>query len=236
MSKNDGYSHERANPLASKLNRTVLTRLALLLLVICALAVFAGWRVMGTLRWGMAECLRWQGEMLAERYILDKEEHSRLNGMVLDFSHRIEAGNVPMLRGFTVLRSFYAGPVSQALLHASIVSRLRMLEAPEGTSSQEVIEVSRIFFLGSKAGKVSPGDADAVQKMLMEQRISETATSIGFILPEQVECFKRNIGLSSLLECQARMHAACNTDAGIGPDAAPDPTQELEALLAAATR
>ena len=205
----------------------------LLLLAAAAITGFAAWRGLGTLRWGMSECLQWQATSLSDRFIIVDQEHQKLNAMVFEFAQKIEAGIISPLRGFEVLRAFYKGPVMLALVHASIINHIQSLAVPDGTDLPGIDRTCRQFFAGVQSGKIAPTDWESIQSVLIAKQICETASSIGFIVPEQIETFKKNIGLHTLLDCLAKMDQA-NRQTAISEEAATlDPVEELQKILAA---
>lgn len=207
----------------------------MLLLSATAILAFLGWRSLCTARWGMSECLQWQGMSLSDRFIIQDQKNKELTAMIDEFAQKIAAGSVSPQRGFAVLRAFYKGPVVLALLHSSIVNHIYSLEFSENTDLQSIEKTSLQFFLGVKSGKIPAADEEIVQEMLMEEKVCETTTSIGFIVPEQIKTFKKKIGLKDLFDCLAKMNQA-NNAAGlvagiIDGEATLDPIVELRTVL-----
>jgi hypothetical protein len=203
----------------------------LFLLFVIVLAVVFAALGMNTARWGMSECLQWQGSILSDRFILSESESEKMIAMIQKFAQQIEAGKVSPRRGFEVLRAFSTGPVTAALLHGSIIRHLRSLENLDETHFTMYQTASQRFFLGVKSGKIVPKDWDSVFNALMENRTSDTTTAIGMIIPEQIRVFHRKIGLAALLACLEKM-IRITGNADLPPmDAEPDPVMELSQVL-----
>lgn len=207
-----------------------------LLIIACifATAAFAGWRGMLTLRQGMADCLNWQANSLAERFIIDETKNRELLTEISGFSQRVEDGTQPAMSGFAVLRSFYDGPLLLALLHTSLVNHIRAEPACEESEQQHIEKVALRFFSNVNRGKVTDADWQKVRSLLLEQKVCETRSSIGFVIPEQVESFRRNIGQKALSDCIAIMQKACSKDATPDNPTALDPAAELKKILVSA--
>lgn len=206
------------------------------LVIACSFAtlVFVAWRGMLTIRQGMADCLNWQGKSLAERFIIDDAGNRKLVAEVSVFAQRVIDGTQPAMSGFAILRSFYDGPLLLALLHTSLVNYVRTVATTEEINQQDVEKVSLQFFTGVSSGKVATADWQKVRGLLMEQKICETESSIGFVIPEQVESFRRKIGQKALFDCIAIMQQACTKIDPVANQTVLDPVAELKKILAAA--
>lgn len=214
--------------------RSFLSRGTLLLVLVLLLVSFLAARGLGTVRWGMAECLRWQAARLSERFLLEDAVAGRLVQMVGGFAEKIETGNISPLRGFRVLRAFYQGPVLADLMHVSLVNHVRAPASEENADLSAVEKTSGLFFKALKSGKIASADWNKVYGALMEKKICETATEIGFAIPEQVESFRKNSGMSAMMAGIALMERA-NLSAGFADGAwSADPAAELQKILTAA--
>ncbi|OGK07701.1 MAG: hypothetical protein A2W80_19490 [Candidatus Riflebacteria bacterium GWC2_50_8] len=200
----------------------------------CATLAFVAWRGMLTMRQGMADCLNWQGKSLAERFIIDDARNRELVAEVSGFAQRVTDGTQPAMSGFAVLRSFYDGPLLLALLHTSLANHVRTIATTEEIDLQDVEKVSLQFFTGVSNGKVATADWQKVRGLLMEQKICETESSIGFVIPEQVESFRRKIGQKALFDCIAIMQQAGSKTDPVASQTVLDPVAELKKILASA--
>lgn len=205
----------------------VRTGILILFAAVLAVAFFLN-RGLGTVRWGMAECLRWQGMILSERFILQDQEYAKLEGLIEEYANKIEVGSISPEKGFPVLRALYKGPVLLAMLNSSVNKQFQLLQVP---SLHACETISLQFFLGQSLGKVSQPDCEKVKSMLMEDKISETVTSNGLVIPESIESFKKEIGFDSLLNCLEIMNKA-NQNAGfIAGDKRLDSVEELRKVF-----
>ena len=187
-----------------------------------------------TLRQGMADCLNWQANSLAERFIIDETKNRELLTEISGFSQRVADGRQPAMSGFAVLRSFYDGPLLLALLHTSLVNHTRAKPASEESEQQNIEKIALQFFSNVNRGKIIDADWQKVRSLLLEQKICETRSSIGFVIPEQVESFRRNIGQNALSDCIAIMQKACSKAATPDNQTALDPAAELKKILVSA--
>ncbi len=212
-------------------NRGFVKQAILLVLLAVVVSGFLINRGLASLRWGMSECLRWQVKSLSERFIIAEEANSKLVGMVEGFAQKIDAGSISPMKGFAVLRAFYKGPLTLALLHSSIMNRVKSDAA--GTDLLSVEKTSLQFFSGSKAGKIAATDQDEVQGLLMEKRIVETPSALGLAIPEPVETFRKKIGQTALHACLARMEQISLSAGQTAGQAVLDPVIELQVVLSA---
>ncbi|EKD83943.1 MAG: hypothetical protein ACD_39C00344G0002 [uncultured bacterium] len=208
----------------------------IIVLLLCAVAIlaFVAWRGTLTMRQGMADCLIWQAASLADRFSIDEENNHELVAEINEYAQRIAHGIDPVITGFEVLRSFYDGPLLLALLHTSLINRIDRIEAPEAFDRKNFSMVSLQFFLGVKSGKIADADWQKVRSLLMEQRICETESSIGFVIPEQVESFRKKISFQALSDCLALMDQASSNAPPVAEQAILDPVLELKKVLTAA--
>ena len=205
--------------------------LALLLVCCFGVIAFVAWRGVLTLRQGMADCLIWQGKSLSERFILDEETAHEMVASIKEYAQNVAAGTQPAMKGFAVLRAFYDGPLLLALMHTSIVNLFETIEAPDDFDRQSAKKVSQQFFCGVQDKRISAEAWQKVRETLLEQKINETESSIGFVIPEQVESFRKKIGFKGLTDCLASMQQALS-DAGATNEASVlDPVIELKKIL-----
>jgi hypothetical protein len=205
--------------------------LALLLVCCFGVIAFVAWRGMLTLRQGMADCLVWQGKSLSERFILDEETAHEMVASIKVYAQGVAAGTQPAMNGFAVLRAFYDGPLLLALMHTSIINRLDAIETPDDFDRQSAKKVSQQFFCALKYKRNSAEVWQKVREMLLEQKLNETESSIGFVIPEQVEGFRKKIGFKALTDCLAVMQQTL-ADAGATDEVAVlDPVIELKNIL-----
>ncbi len=210
--------------------------LILLLTLTALLFGFFSYRSFTTARWGMAECLRWQGAELSERFIIDEKISSGLNSILQEFAGQIESGSVSSLKGFAVLRALYGGPVMLAMLHTSINNRLQTMEIAGLSDIQSLTAASLRFFMLVKDGKIADEDWEKVKHQLMEKKFRKTLSNSGTTIPETIETFKKEIDQDSLLSCLALMVRA-SKDATIMPEnASLDSIEELKNVVMAANR
>lgn len=206
----------------------------ILLLILAALSAgFLGYRSFATARWGMAECLRWQGTELSQRFILDDLTYSSLNSILKNFSRQIESGSVSSLKGFAVLRALYDGPVLLALLHTSINNRLQNFATAGLSDIESLSAVSLRFFFELKAGKIANEDWEKVKHLLLEKKFRKTLSNSGTTIPETIETFKKEIDQDSLLSCLALMNRASHNAIGTPENASLDSIEELKKVVAA---
>lgn len=206
----------------------------ILLLAVIVGTVFVAVRGLQTFRWGMAECLRWQGESLSERFFITDETSKQLVTMTGEFARQIESGAVSPLKGFTVLRAFYNGPLLLTLLHTSLTQSLHAAEMPEGIDASELADASLRFFFAAKQGKIALPAQKEIIDMLMEKRVVETPSALGLAIPEQTESFRKKLSQSTMLSCLKRMGQTSSGTAAIFPTAVLDPVSELRQIIAAA--
>lgn len=203
-----------------------------LLLVCCFGAIaFVAWRGVLTLRQGMADCLIWQGESLSERFILDEETAHEMVASIKVYAQGVAAGTQPAMNGFAVLRAFYDGPLLLAMTHASVANQLDTIETPDDFDRQNAKKVSQQFFCAMQDKRISAEAWQKVREMLLEQKINETESSIGFVIPEQVEGFRKKIGFKALTDCLAVMQQALADVGATGDVAVLDPVIELKRIL-----
>ncbi|KAF1083142.1 MAG: hypothetical protein GQF41_0909 [Candidatus Rifleibacterium amylolyticum] len=203
-----------------------------LLFVCCFGAIaFVAWRGVLTLRQGMADCLIWQGESLSERFILDEETAHEMVASIKVYAQGVAAGTQPAINGFAILRAFYDGPLLLALLHSSIVNRLEAIEAADEFDRQNATKVSQQFFCAVQDKRISAEIWQKIREILLEQKINETESSIGFVIPEQVEGFRKKIGVEALADCLAVMQQALADAGATGDVAVLDPVIELKRIL-----
>jgi len=203
-----------------------------LLLVCCFGAIaFVAWRGVLTLRQGMADCLIWQGESLSERFILDEETAHEMVASIKVYAQGVAAGTQPAMNGFAVLRAFYDGPLLLALMHTSIVNLSDAIEAPDDFDRQSAKKVSQQFFCAVKEKRIPAETWQKVREILLEQKINETESSIGFVIPEQVESFRKKIGFIALADCLASMQTALSDVGATDEVAVLDPVIELKRIL-----
>lgn len=205
----------------------------LLILVVIVLTGFVAVRGLQTFRWGMAECLRWQGESLSERFFITEETGRQLVTMTGEFARQIESGAVSPLKGFAVLRAFYNGPLLLTLLHTSLTQSLQITEMPEGIDTSELAETSLRFFFAAKQGKIALPAQKEIIDMLMEKRVVETPSALGLAIPEQTESFRKKLSQNTMLSCLKRMGEISSGTAVLSPDTILDPAVELKQILAA---
>ncbi len=205
-----------------------------LLLAAIAITGFVAVRGLQTFRWGMAECLRWQGESLSERFFVTDETSRQLVTMTGEFARQIESGTVSPLKGFTVLRAFYNGPLLLTLLHTSLIQSLHATEMPEGIDTSELTGISLRFFFAAKQGKIALPTQKEIIDMLMEKRVVETPSALGLAIPEQTESFRKKLSQSTMLGCLKRMGDISSDTAAIFPTAELEPVSELRQIIAAA--
>ncbi|NLF96326.1 MAG: hypothetical protein GX569_06275 [Candidatus Riflebacteria bacterium] len=203
-----------------------------LLLVCCFGAIaFVAWRGVLTLRQGMADCLVWQGKSLSERFILDEETAHEMVASIKVYAQGVAAGTQPAMNGFAVLRAFYDGPLLLAMTHVSFANQLDTIETPDDFERQSAKKVSQQFFCALQNKRISTEAWQKVREILLEQKINETESSIGFVIPEQVEGFRKKIGFKALTDCLAVMQQSL-ADAGATDDVAVlDPVIELKRIL-----
>ncbi|PKL47220.1 MAG: hypothetical protein CVV42_13715 [Candidatus Riflebacteria bacterium HGW-Riflebacteria-2] len=203
------------------------------LIVACTFGIFAfaAWRSMLTLRQGMADCLIWQSASLSERFILDEETSHEMVSAVKIFADNIAHGTQPGMSGFAILRAFYDGPLLLALMHTSIINRLSSIEAPEDFDRQNAEKVSRQFFSAVKDQRISAETWQKTRAMLLEKKLCQTESSIGFVIPEQIEGFRKKIGLKTLSECIVCMQQALTAADLADTVSILDPVIELKKIL-----
>ncbi len=205
-----------------------------LLAIALSLAFFAFviWRGAMTMRQGMVDCLTWQANSLAVRFIIDDRMSHELVSEVTKFANRIEDGSQSIMSGFAVLRALYDGPLLLALLHTSQVNHIDSIEAPENFDRQLFRKVSQQFFGSISNGQVPVETWQKVRSLLMKKEICETESSIGFVIPDEVECFRKKAGLTMLHDCLAIMQGAITGESQSGAQMVPDPVNELKKILA----
>ena len=217
------------------LNNTGFIKIGLvLLLAAIAVSAFVAVRGLQTFRWGMAECLRWQGESLSERFFITEETGRQLATMTGEFARQIESGAVSPLKGFAVLRAFYSGPLLLTLLYMSLTQSLYATEMSEGIDTSVLASSSLRFFLAAKQGKIELPAQKEIIDMLMEKRVVETPSALGLAIPEQTESFRKKLGQTAMLKCLERMAGISSDTAALFPDTILDPAVELKQILAAA--
>ncbi len=204
------------------------------MLAAIAITGFVAVRGLQTFRWGMAECLRWQGESLSERFFVTEDMNKQLVTMTGEFARQIESGAVSPLKGFAVLRAFYNGPLLLALLHASLTQSLSTAELPDDTDIPGLASTSLHFFCAARHGKISLPAQKEIIDMLMEKRVVETPSALGLAIPEQTESFRKKLGQAAMLDCLKRMGQISSGTAAIFPTAVLDPVSELRQIIAAA--
>ena len=217
-------------------NRGFIRKALVLLLAVVAGFAFMAVRGLQTVRWGMAECLRWQADSLSERFIIAEVSHQEMTAMVQEFSRKIESGSISPLRGFSVLRGFYKGPFVLALLYYSFVQRLRDSEMPEDSDLANLEKTSRLFFVNARLGKINSAGQSEIHKLLMEEKIVDSPTALGLTIPEQVETFRKKMGQGAIFDCLKRMAELCSTTEALSETAEVDMTAELKQILATAER
>ncbi len=205
--------------------------LTLVLICVFGAIAFAAWRGALTLRQGMADCLAWQGESLSERFILDEETSHEMVASIKVYAQNITAGEQPAMNEFAVLRAFYDGPLLLALMHTSLVNRIDAIEAPDDFDRQNATKISQRFFSAVEDKRISAEAWQKVRDMLLEQKINETESSIGFVIPEQVESFRKKIGLKNLTDCLDFMQQALANAIPADSAAVLDPVIELKRIL-----
>lgn len=205
----------------------------IIILAVIALTVFVAVRGLQTFRWGMAECLRWQGESLSERFFVTEDTNKQLMTMTGEFARQIESGAVSPLKGFTVLRAFYNGPLLLTLLHTSLTQSLHAAEMPDDTDTSELANTSLRFFFAAKQGKIELSAQKEIVEMLMEKRVVETPSALGLAIPEQTESFRKKLSQSTMLSCLKRMGEISSDTAALSPDTILDPAAELKQILSA---
>lgn len=173
-----------------------------------SMITLVGFRVYGTFRWGMAECLLWQGEQLKERFLLNDEEIVPMSRLVSEFAAKIASGTISPKKGFSLLRALYQGPVFSALLHKSVKNKLLFFEVARQTDLRRFEEISFRFFQGVESGKIHIDDWKKVRELMIEQKFREKLTSTGFVVPETIEIFKKDIGLTAFFYCLSIMEQA----------------------------
>ncbi len=203
-----------------------------LLLVCCFGAIaFVAWRGVLTLRQGMADCLAWQGESLSERFILDEETGHEMVASIKVYAQGVAAGTQPAMNGFEVLRAFYDGPLLLALMHTSIVNLSDAIEAPDDFDRQSAKKVSQQFFCAVKEKRIPTETWRKVREILLEQKINETESSIGFVIPEQIESFRKKLGFRALTGCLTVMQQALADAIATDDVVVLDPVIELKKIL-----
>jgi len=205
--------------------------LALLLVCVFGAIAFVAWRGVLTLRQGMADCLIWQGESLKERFILDEETAHEMVASIKAYAQSVAAGQAPAMNGFSVLRAFYDGPLLLAMTHASVANKLDAIETTDDFERQSAKKVSQQFFCAVKEKRISAETWQKVRELLLEQKINETESSIGFVIPEQVESFRKKIGFKALSDCLAIMQQSLPDAGAIDDIAVLDPVIELKIIL-----
>lgn len=199
-----------------------------------AVSAFVVWRGALTLRQGMADCLVWQGASLTDRFIISPETNRELVTRINTFAAKTAQGSNSIMSGFAILRSFYDGPLQLALLQTSLVNLAQTMEAPKDMDRQSIQNMAKQFFGGVEAKTIAAADWQKVRSQLMEQKICETESSIGFVIPEQIESFRKKIGLKALFDCLAVMKQSITSNALSGEESALDPIIELDKILASA--
>lgn len=220
----------------SRSNRGFIRRALILLLAVLAVFAFMAVRGLQTVRWGMAECLRWQADSLSARFIIAEVSHQEMTAMVQEFARKIESGSVSPLRGFSVLRGFYNGPLLLALLHNSFVQRLRNSGIPEDTDLAGLEKASRLFFVNASLGKIDFAGQSEIRNLLMEEKIVDSPTALGLTIPEQVETFRKKMGQGAVLDCLKRMAELSSATEVLSEAADINPSAELKQILATAER
>jgi len=205
----------------------------LLILAVIVLTGFVAIRGLQTFRWGMAECLRWQGESLSERFSVTDETSRQLVTMTGEFARQIESGAISPLKGFTVLRAFYNGPLLLTLLHTSLTQSLHATEMPEGIDTSELAGTSLRFFFAAKQGKIALPAQKEIIDMLMEKRVVETPSALGLAIPEQTESFRKKLSQSTMIDCLKRMGEISSDTAALSPDTILESVSELRQIIAA---
>lgn len=216
-------------------NHAGFIKIGLILLLAAIVGTgFVAVRGLQTFRWGMAECLRWQGECLSERFLVADETSRQLVTMTGEFATQIESGAVSPLKGFTVLRAFYNGPLLLTLLHTSLTQSLHATEMPEYIDTSELAATSLRFFFAAKQGKIALPAQKEIIDMLMEKRVVETPSALGLAIPEQTESFRKKLSQTAMLSCLKRMGEISSDTAALSPDTILDPAVELKQILTAA--
>jgi hypothetical protein len=205
--------------------------IALLLICVFGTMAFVAWRSVLTLRQGMADCLVWQGEILSERFILDEETAHEMVTSIKEYAQSVATGKEPAMNGFAVLRAFYEGPLLLALLHTSMVNRLETIEAPDDFDRQSGKKLSQQFFSAVEKNRIPAETWQKVRKILLKQKINETESSIGFVIPEQVESFRKKIGCKALTDCLVLMQQALAEVGSTDSITVLDPVVELKKIL-----
>lgn len=201
---------------------------AVLLLSIAVFWFFAH-RGVVTWRWGVAECLVWQGENLTQRFILSEEEAQPVQQLVEELAQKIDAGELSARQGMQVIASFYQGPVFMALIQASLENYLRQASLPEDFVAAEMLAVSANFFKAAQNAEIAATDFAEIEKNLMNEKILQTATRIGLTLPEKTLTFRKHLSLAELMVCCDKM----KTLVRLSPDQArfPSPAEALRKIL-----
>lgn len=174
---------------------------ALLLILVTSVLFFLFYRAFNTLKWGMSECLVWQSSSLSTRFIISQTEQDKITALTSDFANKIMIGKISLLKGFSVLRSFYKGPVFMALLNSSIQNQQTIFEQSYKTDYSSFENVPDHFFRQVMLDKIAPDSFSRVKKLLTTKRLYETKTSNGYVIPETIETFKKDISAVSFLKC-----------------------------------
>lgn len=179
---------------------------AVLLLSLAAFSFFV-YRGVVTWRWGVAECLVWQSENLTQRFILSEEEAESVHQLVQKLAQKVDAGELSPGLGMQVVASFYRGPVFMSLIHASLENYLRQASLPTDFDAAEMLVASANFFAAAEKAEIAATDFAEVEKILMNEKILQTATRIGLTLPEKTLTFRKHLGLAELMVCREKMKA-----------------------------
>lgn len=226
MKKNCPDSHNN--------HRSFLKSGILLSLAVIFIFLFLYSRGMNTARWGMSECLKWQGTSLSERFILKEQDAKKLNSLLEVFSHKVESGNISPGRGFSILRAFYKGPLLLALLNSSVKNKLQTFDLVPRSEIAELEKISNLFFRGVKSGKIAEKEWKRVKKSLMEESFRKTHTSIGSVLPESIETFKKGIRQDALFNCLGLMNKINKLVELVENNESMEPVEELEETISQA--
>lgn len=185
---------------------------ALLLILVTFILFFLLYRSFNTIKWGMSECLVWQSSSLSTRFIISNTKQNEITAFTSDFASQILLGNISLLNGYTVIRSFYEGPVFMALLKSSIKNQQAIFEKSNNIDYSAFNNVPTKFFNQVMLDKIAPDCFDRVKKLLIAKKTYETKTSNGYAIPEIIEAFKKNISIDSFSKCLNIMKDATNGD------------------------
>lgn len=205
--------------------------MAVVLLPCICVFLFFAYRTTVTWRWGVAECLVWQSEMLTQRFILSEDEARGVHQLIKNLAKKVDSGKVSPGLGMQVVASFYRGPVFMALLHASLENYLRQASLPEDFVAAEMLSASAGFFYAAERDEVAASDFAEIEKNLMSEKMQQTATGIGLPLSEKVLSFREDLDPAELAACREKMKALVKKPGG--SITYPVPAAALKKLLTA---